>query len=158
MSNKNQFPSKIFLLKKLWWIYFSYAYPIFAANIYVTLYVDIRVFDYTSTQWGRDRMIDTWQMPFSNTFSWMKIVVFWLEFHWRLFPSVQLTIFSMGSDNGLALVSGKSFIWTNDGLVYWRIYASIGPNEWYTLHYGDVIMDAIASQITRLAIVYSIGY
>ena len=26
------------------------------------------------------------------------------------------------------------------------------------LHYGDVIMDAIASQITSLAIVYSIGY
>ena len=27
---------------------------------------------------------------FSNTFSWMKIPSFWLEFHWRLFPGVQM--------------------------------------------------------------------
>ena len=32
----------------------------------------------------------------------------------------------------MALLSSymeQAIIWTNDGLVYWRIYASLGPNE-----------------------------
>ena len=32
------------------------------------------------------------QMTFSSSFSWITIAVFWLEFHWNLFPHVQLTI------------------------------------------------------------------
>ena len=36
---------------------------------------------------------------------------------------------NMGSDNGLAWVRHCAIIWTNDGLVYWRIYASLGLNE-----------------------------
>ena len=32
------------------------------------------------------------QTIFSDAFSWMKSFVFWLKFHWSLFPSVQLII------------------------------------------------------------------
>ena len=34
----------------------------------------------------------------------------------------------IGSGNGLALNRRQAVIWTNDGLVYWRIYESLGPN------------------------------
>ena len=37
-------------------------------------------------------MAATFQTPFSNTFSWMKMLEFQLKFHWNLFPRVQLTI------------------------------------------------------------------
>ena len=43
--------------------------------------------------WGRDKMDNTLQTTFSNAFAWMKIVVFWLKFHWNLFLWAQLTIF-----------------------------------------------------------------
>ena len=33
-------------------------------------------------------------------------------------------------DNGLGLNRRQAIIWTNDGLVYWCIYASLGLNEW----------------------------
>ena len=35
----------------------------------------------------------------------------------------------IGSDNGLAPARRLAIIWPNDGLVYWRIYASLGLNE-----------------------------
>ena len=35
----------------------------------------------------------------------------------------------IGSDNGLALNRHQAFIWTNDVLDYWCIYASLGLNE-----------------------------
>ena len=33
-----------------------------------------------------------WQTTISNAFSWMKMMEFRFEFHWNLFPEVQLTI------------------------------------------------------------------
>ena len=33
------------------------------------------------------------QMTLSNAFSWMKMLEFWLKFHWGMFLRVQLTIF-----------------------------------------------------------------
>ena len=45
------------------------------------------------THWGRDKMATISQTTISNTFSWMKNVVFRLKFHWSLFPRVKLTIF-----------------------------------------------------------------
>ena len=36
---------------------------------------------------------------------------------------------SFGSDNGLVLKKRHAIILTNDGLVWWRIYTSLGPNE-----------------------------
>ena len=36
----------------------------------------------------------------------------------------------IGSDNGLVPNRQQAIIWTNDGLVYWGIYASLGLNEY----------------------------
>ena len=36
---------------------------------------------------------------------------------------------SIGSDNGLAPNRRQAIIWTNVGMLYWRIYASLGLNE-----------------------------
>ena len=36
---------------------------------------------------------------------------------------------SVGSDNGFAPIWRQAIIWTNDGQVYWRIYASLGLGE-----------------------------
>ena len=35
----------------------------------------------------------------------------------------------IGLDIGLVPNRWQAIIWTNDGLVYWRIYASLGLNE-----------------------------
>ena len=37
-----------------------------------------------------DKMAAISQTIFSNAFSWMKSLVFWLQFHWSLFLRVQL--------------------------------------------------------------------
>ena len=37
-----------------------------------------------------DKMAAILQMTFSNELSWMKSILFWFDFHWSLFPSVQL--------------------------------------------------------------------
>ena len=57
---------------------------------------------------------------------------------------------SICSNNDLTTSKWQTIVWTNGGLVYWRINASI--------HYGDVRMGPIASQITSLTIVYSTVY
>ena len=44
------------------------------------------------------------RMSFSNAFSWMKMYAFRLRFHWSLFRRLQLTVSSIGSDNGLVPV------------------------------------------------------
>ena len=36
---------------------------------------------------------------------------------------------SIGSDNGLAPARREAIIWSNVGMLYWRIYASLGLNE-----------------------------
>ena len=45
------------------------------------------------THWGQDKMAAIFQTSHSNAFSWMKMSVFRLNFHWSLFLRVQLTIF-----------------------------------------------------------------
>ena len=81
------------------------------------------------------------QTTFSNVFSWMKIkVIWWLKFHWSLFPRVQIS-------NKPGLV--QTMVWRRTGII-WTNYDLV--------HYADVIMGPIASQITSLTIVYSIVY
>ena len=41
---------------------------------------------------------------------------------------------SIGSDNGLAPTRRQAIIWTNDGQVWWRVYASLGLNELNDVH------------------------
>ena len=67
------------------------------------------------THWGQDKMATIYQTTFSDAFSWMKMYKFWLRFHLSLVPRIQLTIFHIGSDNGLAPVRQQAIIWTNDG-------------------------------------------
>ena len=64
------------------------------------------------THWGRDNMSNIFQTTFSNAFSWMKMFEF--RFHWSLFSMVKLTIWHIGSDNGLAPTRRQAIIWTND--------------------------------------------
>ena len=45
------------------------------------------------THWGRDKMVTVSQTTLSNAFSWMKMLKFWLKFHWSLFRRGQSTIF-----------------------------------------------------------------
>ena len=56
---------------------------------------------------------------------------FRFKFHWkRVFSQgTNWQYASIGSNNGLALTTQQAIIWTNDGLVYWRIYASLSLNE-----------------------------
>ena len=42
---------------------------------------------------------------------------------------------SIGSDNGLAPNRRQTINWTNVGMLYRRIYASLGPNE-LNWHWG----------------------
>ena len=74
------------------------------------------------THWGRDKMVSNFVTTFSNAFSWMKIYILRLRFHWSLLPRVQLTKFNHWSR------------WQNHylnqwWLVYWCIYVSLGLNE-----------------------------
>ena len=66
---------------------------------------------------------------FSNTFSWMKIVEFRLNCHCCLFQwsSWQYAIIDLDTD--LAPSRRQVMILTSDGLLYWRINASLGLNE-----------------------------
>ena len=45
------------------------------------------------THWGREKMAAISQTTLPNAFSWMKILEFWLNFHWSLFLWFQFTIF-----------------------------------------------------------------
>ena len=48
---------------------------------------------------------------------------------------------SIGPDDGLAPIRRQAIIWTNGGLVYRRIYASLGLNElMYTTEYADGVI------------------
>ena len=69
--------------------------------------------------WGKnEKMISVLQMVFSNTFSWAKIVAYWLKFDEICYevPNWQKAI--IGSDNGLAPNRRQVIIWINNGLVY----------------------------------------
>ena len=54
----------------------------------------------------------------------MKKCMFWLNF-----AEICFSLAVIGSDNALAPYRRQAIIWTNDGLVYWCIYASLNLNE-----------------------------
>ena len=66
---------------------------------------------------------------FSDAYSQPKIVLFWMKFHWNLFLRDQLTITSIGYDNGLALIRRQAIIESNADQIHWRIYATPGEDE-----------------------------
>ena len=63
------------------------------------------VFLLSLTHWGRDKMAAVWQTTLSNTY-WMKMLQFWLRFHWSLFLKVQLTIIQQWFRQLLGVVRG----------------------------------------------------
>ena len=77
------------------------------------------------THWGRDQIDAISQTTVSNAFSWMKMLEFWLWFHWSLFLRFELTIFQHWFIWHLSIIYYLNQWW----LVYWRIYASLGLNE-----------------------------
>ena len=83
----------------------------------------------TLTHWGRDKMDAISQTIFSRAFSSMKIVVSWLNFHWNIFATVQLTIIQHWFRLWLGAGQATSHYLNQWWLVYWRIYASLGLNE-----------------------------
>ena len=78
--------------------------------------------------WSLDRMAANFRI-YKNVFSGIKIYKLWLRFHLNLFQRIQLTIFQHWSDNCFTPTRHQAIIWTNDGSVYLRIYASLGLNE-----------------------------
>ena len=56
----------------------------------------------------------------------MKMFVFWIQFHWRLFQKAQLTITSIGLDNGLVI---GALLALSHYLIHLRIYAALGEDE-----------------------------
>ena len=81
------------------------------------------------THWGRDNMAAIFQTTFSNAFSWMKLYELRFRFHWSLFPRVQLTIFQHWFRQWLGADQATSHYLNQCWLIYWRIYASLCPNE-----------------------------
>ena len=81
------------------------------------------------THWGRDKMADISHTTLSFAFSWMKMLVFRLNFHWSLFLRVQLPIFQHWFRLWLGAGQATSHYLNEWWLVKWRIYASLGPNE-----------------------------
>ena len=56
----------------------------------------------------------------------------------------------IGSDNGLASNRRQAIIWTNNGLVYWRIYASLGLNELvYCSNNGVVLIKCCSKSVNK---------
>ena len=93
-----------------------------------TLEIALKSVRGTSTHWGRDKIVATFQTIFSNAFE-MRMYKFLLRFHWSLFPRVQLTIFQywfrlwLGADQAISNYLNQWW------LVYWHICASLEFNE-----------------------------
>ena len=63
----------------------------------------------------------------------MKIVILRSDFHSKLFRMLQQA--SISPVNDLVLNRQKGSIWTNDGPLQWRIYATLGLNELMMIEY-----------------------
>ena len=101
------------------------------------------------THWGLDKLAAISQTTFSNAFSWMKMNEFYLWFHWSLFLRFELTIFRHWFRPWLG--AGQLRLSCTNSSIY-------NPIITHAKHYEDVIMSAIASQITSLTVVYSTVY
>ena len=96
------------------------------------------------SQCGRSKLPPFCSRHFHITFV-HEVVLFLFIFHWNLLPWAHLYFTeicshgtnwqygSFGSDNGLAPIRRQAIIWTNDGLVYWRIYTSPSLDEQCTI-------------------------
>ena len=82
----------------------------------------------------------------SNAFSGMKVLEFRLKFHWSLLQRVKSTMFQYWFRWWFGAVQATSHYLNQCCIVYWRIYASLDPNElsWLDkikdLNYGEISM------------------
>ena len=76
--------------------------------------------------WSLGKIVVISQTTFSNAFSWMKMYEFRLRFHWSFFLRLELTIFQHWFKYWLRTDQATSHYMNQ----YWRIYASLGLNEW----------------------------
>ena len=67
------------------------------------------------------------QMTFSIYFSPLKIYIFWFTFSEPFAQGRDEQYASIGSNNVLELSKQQAIIFTNYGLLYWRIYVSPNP-------------------------------
>ena len=93
-----------------------------------------------------------------------------MELEWCIYESVNWT--KISSDNDLSPDECYAIIWTNTGTLYTgplgihfreicneiTTYLKIIGLKMQSIHYSDVIMTTIASQITSLTVVYSTVY
>ena len=77
------------------------------------------------------------QTTFSRAFSGIKMLEFWLKFHWNLFIRVKLTIFQHWFRWWLGADQATSHYLNQWWLVYRRIYASLGLNELRPVMYSS---------------------
>ena len=60
---------------------------------------------------------------------------------------------SIGSSNGSVPNMRQAIIWTNDGLVYWRIYAAPVQDElWFTLEEQAINLETFARGYRRMSV------
>ena len=116
-----------------------------------------------------NKLTDTWQKIICNAFL-KGTYVFSCQFYCILFLIIQLKTSCHCSNYGLATNKRRPIIWIKHDPDYWRIYVSpvisdfsgwvvigqVWPASTRFLHYCDVIMGVMASQITSLMIAYSI--
>ena len=103
------------------WLGASLEPALFVCVIVVTWFV----FKLKLTYWGKDKMAAVSQTSLSNTFSWMKMFEFWLQFDWSLFLRVQLTILQHWFRLWLAADQVTSHCLNQWWFDHWHIYESL---------------------------------
>ena len=93
------------------------------------MYVMNTLFSHTLIHLPLDKMAAILAEDFSNAFSSIKMIKLQLQFHWNLFPTVQLTINQHCSVEGLVLNRRQAITWTNGDPVHWCIYAALRGDE-----------------------------
>ena len=90
-------------------------------NVEIFWYIEVGTFIYNGCHFADNifKRIFLNQNYCITTWIWLKFV--------PKFPNKQYA--SSDSDNGLAPNRRQAIVCTNDGLVYWRIYATLGLNE-----------------------------
>ena len=81
------------------------------------------------TSWGQDKMAVICKQHFQIHFLYWNLMDFYSNFIEICSQGPNKQWDSIGSDNGLALNRWQAIIWTNDGLIWWPIYALFGLDE-----------------------------
>ena len=78
---------------------------------------------------ARTRWLPIWQTTLQIQIRQRKYFTFDKGYTEVCFIGSNKQYYSIGSCNGLVPTRGQAIIWSNDGIVYWRVYALLGLNE-----------------------------